>query len=117
MVDEESRLDEVFRALADPTRRALVRRLAEGDALVLELAQPFEMSKQAVSKHLQVLESAGLVTKAVEGRSTRVQLRPQAMRDISNWLDFYRSFWTDSMDRLVELVDGPTRNADTEVPR
>jgi len=105
MVDEDARLDMVFHALADPTRRAILQRLAEGGALVKDLAEPFSMSKQAVSKHLQVLEDAGLVMKMAEGRSTRVMLRPEALRHVENWVAFYRSFWTDSLAALAEIVD------------
>jgi DNA-binding transcriptional ArsR family regulator len=105
MVDEDPRLDTVFRALSDPTRRAILRRLAGGGALVKDLAEPFAMSKQAVSKHLHVLEEAGLVVKVIEGRSTRVMLRPEALRHVENWVAFYRGFWTDSLAALADIVD------------
>jgi DNA-binding transcriptional ArsR family regulator len=105
MVDEDPRLDMVFHALSDPTRRAIVQRLAGGGALVKDLAEPFAMSKQAVSKHLQVLEAAGLIVKVAEGRSTRVRLRPEALRHIEDWVSFYRSFWTDRLAALAEIVD------------
>jgi DNA-binding transcriptional ArsR family regulator len=105
MVDEDSRLDTVFHALADPTRRAILQRLAESGALVKDLADPFPMSKQGVSKHLRVLEEAGLVEKMAEGRSTRVKLRPEALRQVEDWVSFYRSFWTDSLAALAEIVD------------
>ena len=105
MVDEDARLDMVFRALADPTRRAILQRLAGGGALVKDLAEPFAMSKQGVSKHLQVLEEAGLVMKVPEGRSTRVRLRPEALRHVEDWVAFYRGFWTDSLAALAEIVD------------
>jgi DNA-binding transcriptional ArsR family regulator len=105
MVDEDAQLDMVFHALADPTRRAIIRRLAGGGALVKDLAEPFAMSKQAVSKHLQVLEEAGLIAKVAEGRSIRVQLRPRALRHVEDWVSFYRGFWTDSLAALANIVD------------
>ena len=105
MVDEIPQLDAVFHALSDPTRRAIVQRLAGGPMLVRDLAEPFAMSKQAVSKHLRVLEDAGLVIKTIEGRSTRVRLRPDALRHVEDWVSFYRDFWTDRLAALAEIVD------------
>ena len=105
MVDVKGQLDIVFHALSDSTRRAILQRLAGGGALVKDLAEPFDMSKQAVSKHLQVLEDAGLVMKVVEGRSTRVKLRPEALRYVEDWVSFYRRFWTDSLAALADIVD------------
>jgi DNA-binding transcriptional ArsR family regulator len=105
MVDEYPDLDTVFHALSDPTRRAILRRLAAGGALVKDLAEPFAMSKQAVSKHLHVLEEAGLVVKMVEGRSTRVKLRPDALRHVEDWVSLYRGFWTDSLAALADIVE------------
>src|SRR5918999_5774557 len=97
-------LNMTFAALADPTRRAILARLAEGDATVNELAEPFPISVQAVSKHLKVLEHAGLIT-----RSRTAQLRPSRLqgaplRDAAAWLERYRRFWTGSFDRLDERV-------------
>ena len=91
-----------FAALADPTRRAILARLSEGDASVNELAQPFPVSTQAISKHLKVLERAGLI---VRGRSA--QLRPsrlqgEALKEVADWVAEYRSFWDESFDRLDE---------------
>ena len=91
-----------FAALADPTRRAILARLSEGDATVNELAQPFPVSLQAISKHLKVLERAGLI---VRGRSA--QLRPsrlqgEALKEVADWVAEYRSFWDESFDRLDE---------------
>jgi DNA-binding transcriptional ArsR family regulator len=96
-VDE---LSSTFAALADPTRRAILARLAEGEATVNELAEPFPMTVQAVSKHLKVLERAGLVT-----RSRTAQLRPSRLegaplKDAADWLETYRRFWARSFDRL-----------------
>jgi DNA-binding transcriptional ArsR family regulator len=105
MVDDDLRLDTIFHALSDPTRRAIVQRLADGGVLVKDLAEPFAMSKQAVSKHLNVLEAAGLIEKIVEGRSTRVKLRPEALRHVEDWVSFYDRFWTERIDRLKDLLE------------
>ena len=105
MVDDDARLDLVFHALSDPTRRAILRRLAGGSALVKDLAAPFTMSKQGMSKHLRVLEEAGLVARKAEGRSTRVMLRPEALRHVEDWVAFYRDFWTERLAALAALVD------------
>src|SRR5262245_23816023 len=97
-------LTRTFAALADPTRRAILARLAEGEATVNELAEPFPMSMQAVSKHLKVLERAGLIT-----RGRNAQLRPSrlegvALKEAADWLDGYRGFWQGSFDRLDERL-------------
>ena len=100
-------LSTTFAALADPTRRAILARLSEGDATVNELAAPFPVSTQAISKHLKVLERAGLI---IRGRTA--QLRPSrlhgaALKDAADWLADYRGFWEESFDRLDEhLLDG-----------
>jgi DNA-binding transcriptional ArsR family regulator len=97
-------LSTTFAALADPTRRAILERLAEGEATVTELAKPFPVSVQAVSKHLKVLETAGLIT-----RTRTAQLRPSrlngtALKDAAAWLERYRLVWEDRFDRLDEHV-------------
>jgi len=97
-------LSTTFQALADPTRRAILARLAHGEATVNELAEPFPISVQAVSKHLKVLERAGLIA-----RGRTAQLRPSwiqadALREASDWLDGYREFWDESFDRLAESL-------------
>ena len=102
MVNYSAALDATFAALADPTRRAILARLSEGDATVNELARPFPVSTQAISKHLKVLERAGLI---VRGRSA--QLRPSrlqgdALKEVAEWVAEYRSFWDESFDRLDE---------------
>jgi DNA-binding transcriptional ArsR family regulator len=99
---EDHRLDAVFAALADPTRRAIVRRLVSGEATVSELAAPFTISLQAVSKHLQVLEHAGLVTRTRRAQERPCHLRPEAMASASAWLGDYRQLWETSFDRLDE---------------
>jgi DNA-binding transcriptional ArsR family regulator len=95
----------VFRALADRTRRALLMRLARGPAMIGELAAPFEMSLPAVSKHIKVLERAELVSRAIDGRVHRCSLRPESLRDVEQWLVFYRGFWTDTLDALAAYVE------------
>lgn len=99
-VVDEPRLDAVFSALADRTRRAIVRRLATGEASVGELAEPFAMSFQAVSKHLQVLEHAGLIERSRRAQQRPCRLRPDALADASGWLGDYRELWETSFDRL-----------------
>jgi DNA-binding transcriptional ArsR family regulator len=93
-------LSAVFAALADPTRRAIIARLAEGEASVNELAAPFDMSLPAVSKHLKVLEKAGLISRGKEAQWRPAKLEPMAMKSIADWLEQYRRFWESSFDRL-----------------
>jgi DNA-binding transcriptional ArsR family regulator len=99
---EDWRLNAVFSALADPTRRAIVDRLASGEATVGELAQPFTMSFQAVSKHLHVLEQAGLLDRSRRAQQRPCRLRPEALAYASGWLGDYRQLWEASFDRLDE---------------
>jgi DNA-binding transcriptional ArsR family regulator len=102
-VDEQ--LDQVFHALSDRTRRALIRCLAEGPRMVTELAEPFAMSLPAVSKHLKVLEGAGLVTRAIDGRIHRCSLAPEPLLRAEQWIDYYKSFWQDALDALARYVE------------
>ncbi len=97
---DDPRLNAVFSALADPTRRAIVRRLVSGEATVSELSEPFEMSFQAVSKHVRVLEHAGLVTRTHRAQERPCRLHPEAMAQASAWLGDYRELWETSFDRL-----------------
>lgn len=101
----DDRLDLIFRALGDRTRRALLARLAQGPAKVTELAEPFAMSLPAVSKHLKVLERAELVARSVDGRVHRCSLRPETLETVSDWLEFYRVFWQDNLDALARYVE------------
>lgn len=98
-------LDRIFGALADPTRRALLARLAEGDATVTDLAAPLPMSLPAVSRHLRVLDQAGLVRRARDGRSTRCALQPSGLAEAAAWLNRYRRMWSGSPERLAEYLD------------
>ena len=99
---KDHKLNAVFSALADPTRRAIVDRLASGEATVGELAQPFSMSFQAVSKHLRVLEQAGLVDRSRRAQQRPCRLRPEGLAYASSWLGDYRQLWEASFDRLDE---------------
>lgn len=94
-----------FAALADPTRRAILARLAAGEATVTELAEPFEMSFPAVSKHLRVLERAGLVEQGREAQFRPRKLRPEPLRQAAGWLEAYRAFWDQSLDHLDEYLN------------
>jgi DNA-binding transcriptional ArsR family regulator len=98
-VDQLSR---TFAALADPTRRAILERLVDGEATVNELAAPFAMTTQAVSKHLKVLEGAGLITRGRTAQLRPARLDPSALKDVAEWLEHYRRFFEGSFDRLEE---------------
>ena len=102
---DAQRLDAVFAALADPTRRAILTRLTHGEASVTEIAAPFAMSQPAVSKHLAVLERAGLVERAVDGQRRPARLRAEPMAQATAWLDGFRQFWASSFDQLDDLLD------------
>jgi len=94
------RLNRTFAALADPTRRAILARLSLGETSVKELAEPFDMSMPAISKHLKVLERAGLVARGREAQWRPCRLRPAPLKEASDWMEHYRRFWEQSLDRL-----------------
>jgi DNA-binding transcriptional ArsR family regulator len=98
------RLSTTYAALADPTRRAILARLASGEATVGELAEPFAMSLPAVSKHLKVLERAGLIAKSRKAQWRPCRLEPGPLKDAAHWLEHYRRFWEESLDRLDEYL-------------
>jgi DNA-binding transcriptional ArsR family regulator len=104
------RLDATFAALADPTRRAILARLASGEASVNELAEPFEMSQPAISKHLKVLERAGLISRGLDAQRRPRRLEAKPLAEANEWLERYREFWEASFRRLdallMELKDG-----------
>lgn len=101
-------LDRIFSALSDPTRRAILARLSEGDAFTVStLAAPLPMSLPAVLKHLDVLEGAGLIARSKTGRTVTCRLTPAPMEDAMAWLERYRRFWTESLDRLAAVVEDP----------
>jgi DNA-binding transcriptional ArsR family regulator len=110
---QQARLDATFAALADPTRRAILAKLALGQASVSELAEPFEMTQPAISKHLKVLERAGLISRErdAQRRPSRLVARPLA--EASEWLEQYRQFWGESFRRLDGLLDTMTAAAST----
>ena len=93
-------LDHTFNALADPTRRAILARLARGEATVGELAKPFAISQPAISRHLKVLEEAALISNERRGKHRHCRLRPEALDGAAAWLEFHRRFWTGSLGRL-----------------
>jgi DNA-binding transcriptional ArsR family regulator len=97
-------ISSTFSALADPTRRAILARLALGETSVTELAEPFEMSMPAVSKHLRVLESAGLIARGREAQWRPCRLKPGPLREAAAWIDEYRQFWEQSFDRLDDYL-------------
>ena len=97
-------LDATFAALADPTRRAILARLARGETSVMDLAKPFAMSLPAVSKHLKVLERAGLIARSREAQWRPCRIEPRALKDIDDWLAHYRRFFDESFDRLDDYL-------------
>jgi DNA-binding transcriptional ArsR family regulator len=99
-----SSLDATFAALADPTRRAILARLALGEASVMELAKPFAMSLPAVSKHLKVLQRAGLIARSREAQWRPCRIEPRPLKEVDAWLDHYRRFYDESFDRLGDYL-------------
>ena len=99
------RLDVTFAALADPTRRAILARLASGEASVMELAEPFEMSQPAISKHLKVLERAGLISSGQDAQRRPRRLEATPLAEATEWLERYRQFWESSFQHLDALLD------------
>ena len=99
------RLSAAFAALADPTRRAILARLAKGEATVGDLAQPFDISLPAVSRHLKVLEGAGLIERETDAQWRVCRLRGRGLREAHGWLERYRKYWDESLDRLVDYLE------------
>ncbi|OYZ18919.1 MAG: transcriptional regulator [Bdellovibrio sp. 28-41-41] len=108
----QDNLSATFSALADPTRRAMLARLSEGEANVSDLAKPFlnEMSLPAITKHLKVLEKAGLITKSREAQWRPCKINAEALKDVAGWMEQYRVFWEESFDRLDEYLKTVTGN-------
>ena len=109
-----SRLDAVFQALSDPTRRAIIQRLADGERSIGELASPFRMTFAGASKHIKALEKAGLVRRRVQGRTHLCQLEPRRLAEAHDWLSFYRRFWTlrlDDLERELRKPEQQTRRS------
>jgi DNA-binding transcriptional ArsR family regulator len=107
-------LDRTFAALADPTRRAILERLTRGEATVSALAEPFAVSLPAISKHLRVLESAGLVTRERNGRVHRIGLSPERLEDAAEWIAHHRRFWEDRLGRLADYLESPDQKENHE---
>jgi DNA-binding transcriptional ArsR family regulator len=105
-------LSQTFQALADPTRRALLARLSQGEANVSDLAKPFlkDMSLPAITKHLKVLEKAGLITKTRDAQWRPCKLNGERLKDVADWMEPYRAFWEESFDRLEEYLKTVTTN-------
>lgn len=108
-------LSVTFAALSDPTRRAILTHLAQGEATVTELAEPFEMSLPAISKHLKVLERAGLITRGREAQWRPCQLNPEPLKDVDDWIEQYRQFWEQNLDRLADYLQ--ELQTETKKPR
>src|ERR1700744_2238611 len=106
----QDHLSQTFAALADPTRRAMLARLSEGETNVTDLAKPFlkEMSLPAITKHLKVLEKAGLVTKTRDAQWRPCRLNGEPLRDVADWMELYRVYWEESFDRLGEYLETVT---------
>ncbi|MBK9063026.1 MAG: winged helix-turn-helix transcriptional regulator [Acidobacteria bacterium] len=104
MTPSPDALSSTFSALADPTRRAILARLAAGEAGVTELAKPFDMSLPAVSKHLKVLERAGLIARGREAQRRPCRLEAGRLREVADWVEHYRRFWEESLDRLDDYL-------------
>lgn len=111
MVNSRSQqLDETFFALSDPTRRAILARLAAGDASVAELSAPFSISAPAISKHLRVLERAGLLAQHRDGRVRQCHLLAEPLKEAAEWVEKYRQFWEGQLDRLAEYLEKNTKD-------
>ena len=114
---KENELDRTFSALSDPTRRAILARLAEGKAQVSELAEPFGMSLPAVSKHLKVLEKANLILRHKDGRIHRFTVNPKPVDTAKTWIETYQRFWEQQLDSLGSYLEATTQKEKTHVPR
>jgi len=100
----QEKLDDIFGALADPTRRSIIARLASGEATVMELAEPFDLSQPAISKHLKVLERAGLITRGRDAQRRPCRLEPATLAELDRWLSRFRKFWDESFERLDDVL-------------
>lgn len=113
MQSDPDPLSATFAALADPTRRAILARLARGEATVTDLAAPFDLSLPAISKHLKVLQRAGLIEQGRQAQWRPCRLKPDGLRDVSDWLGQYRRHWEDSFDRLDDYLRELQQTEDT----
>jgi DNA-binding transcriptional ArsR family regulator len=117
MVNNQQALDSTFAALSDATRRGILARLAGGEASVTELAKPYDMSLPAVSKHLRVLESAGLVARSKDGRVHRCRLEAAPMKSAADWIAHYRQFWEAQLDSLQRYLENSTEKEKQPWPK
>jgi DNA-binding transcriptional ArsR family regulator len=117
MVNNQQALDSTFAALSDATRRGILARLASGEASVTELAKPYDMSLPAVSKHLRVLESAGLVARSKDGRVHRCRLEAAPMKSAADWIARYRQFWEAQLDSLQRYLENSTEKEKQPWPK
>jgi DNA-binding transcriptional ArsR family regulator len=111
------RLSATFAALADPTRRAILARLVLGETSVMELAKPFDMSLPAISRHLKVMEHAGLISRGREAQWRPCRIEPKALKEVDSWLERYRQFWEASLDRLDDYLQTMQEKEATAKPR
>ena len=107
-------LDQVFSALSDSTRRAILEQLRHGESTVTVLAQPFDMSLPAISKHLRILEETGLIVRRKEGRVHYIQLAPAKMKEATEWLNFYRHYWEENLDSLGAYLQATSSEDNTD---
>jgi DNA-binding transcriptional ArsR family regulator len=114
---ETDLLSTTFAALADPTRRAILARLAVGESSVNQLAEPFDISLPAISRHLKVLENAGLITRGRDAQWRPCKLNPERLKTVDDWLDDYRRFWEESFDRLEEYLQKLKANNNKKKPK
>jgi DNA-binding transcriptional ArsR family regulator len=114
---EADLLSTTFAALADPTRRAILARLAVGESSVNQLAEPFDISLPAISRHLKVLENAGLITRGRDAQWRPCKLNPERLKTVDDWLDDYRRFWEESFDRLEEYLQKLKANNNKKKPK
>lgn len=117
MVNNQQALDSTFAALSDATRRGILARLASGEASVTELAKPYDISLPAVSKHLRVLESAGLVARSKDGRVHRCRLEAAPMKSAADWMAHYRQFWEAQLDSLQRYLENSTEKEKQPWPK
>lgn len=106
MTPDQDQLSVTLGALADPTRRAILARLAEGEATVTQLAEPFDISLPAISRHLKVLERAKLITRGRDAQWRPCRIAPEPLKEVADYMNGYRRFWDESLDRLDEYLDG-----------
>ncbi|WP_422928461.1 ArsR/SmtB family transcription factor [Singulisphaera sp. PoT] len=111
-----ARLDATFMALADPTRRAILARLAQGEATVMELVAPFRMSQPAISKHLKVLEKAGLISRGRDKQKRPCRIEAKPLAEANEWLEDYRKIWEANFDRLDDLLEELKKNQQKPQP-